>query len=72
KRFELIAKPAQPGKPLFNIKETSRLHLLSSPINSGEMKSQRNPQTQRVFRTLHVVFYEENGIVKLRLFYMVF
>ncbi|MDG6095772.1 hypothetical protein LOC54_11905, partial [Acetobacter sp. AN02] len=26
KRFELIAKPAQPGKPLFNVKETRLFH----------------------------------------------
>ncbi|MGC5749914.1 hypothetical protein J4P41_15055, partial [Gluconobacter sp. NFX36] len=43
-----------PGQPLFNIKETRLLHLPSSPINAGEMESQRNPQIQKVFRTLQI------------------
>ncbi|WP_228125686.1 hypothetical protein, partial [Gluconobacter cadivus] len=39
------------------IKETRLLHLPSSPINAGEMESQRNPQIQKVFRTLHLIIH---------------
>ncbi|WP_211508967.1 hypothetical protein, partial [Gluconobacter cerinus] len=37
----LITKLAQPGKPLFNIKETRLIHLSASPINAEEMESHR-------------------------------
>ncbi|EGE46695.1 Hypothetical protein APO_2757 [Acetobacter pomorum DM001] len=55
KGLQLIAKPAQPSKALFNIKETRLLHLPPSPINAEEMESHRTAQRQRVFRTLHLV-----------------
>ncbi|MCP1248675.1 hypothetical protein, partial [Gluconobacter oxydans] len=36
-------------------KETKLLHLPCPQINSGVMESHRNPQNQRVFRTLHLI-----------------
>ncbi|MCP1243962.1 hypothetical protein NKW51_15310, partial [Acetobacter lambici] len=51
---ELIAKPTQPGKTLFNIKETRLLHIAIPSINAEEIESYRRPQNQRVFRTLHI------------------
>lgn len=41
--------------PLFNVKETSLLHLPFTPINPEEMESQRVYQNQRFFRTLQVL-----------------
>ncbi|WP_218023667.1 hypothetical protein, partial [Gluconobacter sphaericus] len=55
KGFELITKPAQSSKPLFNIKETRLLHVATPPIKTGKMESQRGPQNQRVFRTLQLL-----------------
>ncbi|WP_278534253.1 hypothetical protein, partial [Komagataeibacter rhaeticus] len=43
------AKPAQPSKALFNIKETRLLHLPPSPINAEEMESHRTAQSQGFF-----------------------
>ena len=62
KRLELITKP------FFNIKETRLLQLPSSPINSGEMESQRPLKNQWVFRTLHLQKSEtffRNGCQKI-------
>ncbi|KXV79662.1 hypothetical protein AD953_01440, partial [Acetobacter malorum] len=55
KGFELITKPAQTRKPLFNIKETGLFHVATPPIKIGKMESQRGPQNQEVFRTLQVI-----------------
>ncbi|WP_218023669.1 hypothetical protein, partial [Gluconobacter sphaericus] len=49
KGFELITKPAQPGKPFFNIKEARLLHSAIPSIKTEERESQNKPQNQRFF-----------------------
>ncbi|WP_209436620.1 hypothetical protein, partial [Acetobacter cerevisiae] len=55
KGLQLIARPAQPIKALFNIKETRLLHLPPSPINAEEIESHRTAQSQGFFRTLQLI-----------------
>ncbi|WP_215764766.1 hypothetical protein, partial [Gluconobacter sp. P1D12_c] len=58
---ELITKPAQPGKPLFNVKKSRLLHSVIPSVRTGRMESQSRPQNQGVFRTLHLIFHKKNN-----------
>ncbi|GCD57297.1 hypothetical protein NBRC3222_2634 [Acetobacter pasteurianus NBRC 3222] len=67
KGFELVTKPAQSGKPPFNIKENGLFHIASPPIRTEKIEAQSVLQNytrflesstfnQRFFRIISKIF----------------
>ncbi|WP_241694348.1 hypothetical protein, partial [Komagataeibacter melomenusus] len=53
-----------PSKSLFNVKKSRLFHSAIPPTRTRKMESQRRPQYQEVFRTLHLV--QRHGVITLR------